>query len=80
MLQIRFRQGGEVFHWHGHQRVVKKLLQTLQLPPWQRYFIPLVYLNTTLVAIPCIGVQDELKAQTGQMGWEIQWQFFVKDS
>ena len=80
VLQIRFRQGGEVFHWHGHQRVVKKLLQTLQLPPWQRYFIPLVYLNTTLVAIPYIGVQDELKAQTGQMGWEIQWQFFAKDS
>ncbi len=75
VLQVRFRQGGETFRWRGHQRVVKKLLQTLQLPPWQRPFIPLIYLNNTLVAIPQIGVQDELRASTGQAGWEIQWQF-----
>lgn len=77
VLQVRFRQGGEIFHWHGHQRVVKKLLQSLQLPPWQRHFIPLIYLNNTLVAIPKIGVRDELRASAGQMGWEIRWQWFT---
>jgi tRNA(Ile)-lysidine synthase len=77
VLQVRFRQGGEIFHWHGHQRVVKKLLQGLQLPPWQRHFIPLIYLNNTLVAIPKIGVRDELRASAGQMGWEIRWQWFT---
>jgi tRNA(Ile)-lysidine synthase len=75
VLQVRFRQGGEKFYWHGHQRVVKKLLQTIPFPPWQRAFIPLIYFNNILVAIPQIGIRDDLRAPTGQAGWEIQWQF-----
>ncbi|EDN68798.1 cell cycle protein MesJ [Beggiatoa sp. PS] len=53
-LQVRFRQGGETFHWHGHQRVVKKLLQTSQLPPWQRNFIPMIYLKNKLMLFPIL--------------------------
>ena len=78
-LQVRFRQGGEIFYWRGHQRMVKKLLQTIPLPPWHRPFIPLIYLNNILAAIPQIGIRDDLRAPAGQAGWEIQWQFPASD-
>ena len=71
-LQVRFRQGGETFRWREHQRVVKKLLQSAQLPPWYRPFIPFIYLENTLIAIPSIGIADGLVAQNGEKGWEIQ--------
>jgi tRNA(Ile)-lysidine synthase len=72
-LQVRFRQGGETFHLRGHQRIVKKLLQAANDPPWQRPFIPLIYCENTLVAIPSIGVADGFVARDGETGWEIQW-------
>jgi tRNA(Ile)-lysidine synthase len=74
-LQVRFRQGGETFYWRGHQRVVKKLLQAAQLPPWHRSFIPLIYFENTLVAIPGIGICEKFVAidGDGERGWEIQW-------
>ena len=70
-LEVRFRQGGETFQWHGHRHFVKKLLQAAQLPPWKRAFIPLIYYQNTLVSIPNIGIADGFVAQ--DMGWEIQW-------
>jgi tRNA(Ile)-lysidine synthase len=72
-LQIRFRQGGEIFYWHGHRRTVKKLLQDKQLPPWQRYFIPLIYLENQLIAIPNIGITDQFVATGKKSGWQIKW-------
>jgi len=71
-LQVRFRQGGEMFRWHGHRRPVKKLLQAAQLPPWQRPFIPLIYLDKTLVAIGNIGIADGFVAGSQEIGWEIK--------
>jgi len=73
LLQVRFRQGGEIFRMRGSRRMVKKLLQTAELPPWQRPFIPLIYFENTLIAIPNIGVADGFVAQEGEMGWKIQW-------
>jgi len=72
-LQIRFRQGGETFHWHGHQRIVKKLLQAAHLPPWQRPFMPLIYIENTLLAMPNIGIADGFVAREGENGRDIQW-------
>jgi tRNA(Ile)-lysidine synthase len=72
-LQVRFRQGGETFRWQGHQRAVKKLLQAAELPPWQRAFIPLIYLENTLLALPQIGIADGFVARNGEKGWAIQW-------
>ena len=70
-LEIRFRQGGEVIRLNKHQRVVKKLLQAAGLPPWQRQFIPLIYLDNILIAIPDIGVADGFI--TEENGWDIKW-------
>jgi tRNA(Ile)-lysidine synthase len=70
-LEIRFRQGGEVIRLNKHQRVVKKLLQAAELPPWLRQFVPLIFLNDVLVAIPGIGVADGFIAE--ENGWNIEW-------
>jgi len=74
-LNIRFRQGGETFHWHGHQRVVKKLLQTAHIPPWIRHYIPFIYNENLLIAIPNIGIADGFLAGEGEIGWKIKWEF-----
>lgn len=74
LLNVRFRQGGEIFRWHGHQRMVKKLLQTAHIPPWIRHYIPLIYNdNNILISIPNIGVADGFLAGEGEIGWEIKW-------
>jgi tRNA(Ile)-lysidine synthase len=72
-LQVQFRQSGEKLQWRGHQREVKKLLQAAQLPPWLREFMPLIYFQNSLVAIPGIGVCDKLTARAEECGWEISW-------
>lgn len=56
ILHVKLRQGGETCYTKGHQRSVKKLLQTAQLLPWLRAFQPLIYYQNILVAIPNITV------------------------
>ncbi len=68
-LQIRFRENGEFFQLHNHKHSVKKLLQTAQIPAWQRPFIPLIYLDDMLIAIPNIGVTDQFIAPAN--GWKV---------
>ncbi len=68
-LQIRFRKSGEIFQWHNHRHSVKKLLQNAKIPPWQRPFIPLIYLDNILIAIPNIGVTDKFVEQGS--GWQV---------
>ena len=72
-LEIRFRQGGEVIRLNKHQRVVKKLLQAAGLPPWQRQFIPLIFIENIVIAIPGVGVADGFLAD--ENGWNIEWNY-----
>ena len=74
-LEIRFRQGGEHIYWHGHHRAIKKLLQSKEIPPWQRPYIPLVFLKERLIAIPNVAVDDTFLAKVGEEGWKIEWDF-----
>ena len=75
-LKIRYRQGGETIRKNGHKRIVKKLLQTAQIPPWKRNYIPLIYNdNNILISIPNIGIADGFMAKKGEIGWEIKWEF-----
>lgn len=73
-LQVRFRQGGEICYWRGHHHEVKKLLQEVHIPPWQRPFIPLIYLEKTLIAIPGIGIFHHVTNSSQDHGWKIQWE------
>lgn len=50
-LEVRFREGGETCARDGCHRPLKKLLQELSVPPWQRPRVPLVYLDGELAAV-----------------------------
>ncbi|WP_019217549.1 tRNA lysidine(34) synthetase TilS [Legionella tunisiensis] len=63
-IEIRFRQGGEVFHWHGQSKQLKKLLQEWQIPPWLRDQIPLVFINGQLAAVIGYAISDSFYGTT----------------
>lgn len=73
---IRFRQGGEHIVIHQQHKSVKKCLQTQQIPPWLRPFIPLLYVDNTLVAIPGVAVCDAWRVTTSEIGIMLQWNWF----
>ncbi len=58
-VQVRFREGGELFNWHGQTKQLKKLLQQWQVPPWQRDSIPLIYIDNCLAAIVGFAISDD---------------------
>lgn len=57
-LEVRFRQGGETFHWHGQTKRLKKLFQQWQIPIWHRDSIPLLYLDDQLVAVVGFAISE----------------------
>ena len=69
-IQVQFRQGGEKLYLRGHSRSVKKLLQQSCVPPWLRPFIPLIYIDEQLVAIPELGMDERLLIEQ-QFKWVI---------
>lgn len=62
-IEVRFRQGGEMFYWHGQTKTLKKLLQEWNIPPWQRDHIPLVYVNGQLAVVVGQAVSDHYFAK-----------------
>ena len=48
---VRFRQGGERLRGHGLSHDLKKLLQSVGVPPWERQRLPLVFSGTELMAV-----------------------------
>ncbi len=63
--QIRFRKGGETCFVYGQHHEVKKLLQEKGVPTWLRAFIPLIYHENILVAIPNVVIADEWRIENG---------------
>lgn len=57
-VQVRFRQDGALFYWHGQTKRLKKLFQQWQIPPWQRDRVPLLYINGKLAAVIGFAVND----------------------
>lgn len=58
-IEIRFRQGGEMFLWHGQRKVLKKLLQQWNVPPWERDRIPLIWIDNELAAVVGFAISDK---------------------
>ncbi len=57
-VEIRFRQGGELFCWHGQTKQLKKLWQQWKIPPWARDQIPLLYIDEVLAAVVGFAIAD----------------------
>lgn len=75
-LRITNRNGGERFKPDGLRptRTLKYLLQEMNMPPWQRMYIPLIYWEDKLACVPGVGVAYGLQAQANEPGLEIVWQ------
>ncbi|MGC1044987.1 tRNA lysidine(34) synthetase TilS [Pantoea agglomerans] len=72
-VSVRFHAQGHV-HLMGRRggREMKKLWQELQIPPWQRERLPLIFYNQTLVCVPTLFITRD-GAATDQQGWQIVW-------
>ena len=75
-LRITNRNGGERFKPDALRptRTLKYLLQALNMPPWQRMYIPLIYWEDKLACVPGVGIAYGLQAQADEPGLEIIWQ------
>ena len=90
-LLLGFRHGGEVIALSpsGKTRELKKLLQEKGIPPWQRDFIPLIYMvgvvgaagvagaekpkKAELIAVPGIGVAKDFTPNKDEKVLHISW-------
>lgn len=74
-VQIKFNQESQKIRLpqKKHSQSIKKLLQQLQIPPWQRPIMPYVYINDKLMAVgdQIISVEFDhlLTADNAQFKW-----------
>lgn len=70
-LQVRFRVGGERCRLPGKRtRPLKKILQDLAIPPWEREQIPLFYDDNKIVGVGELFIcEDYAVTQPDEMGW-----------
>jgi tRNA(Ile)-lysidine synthase len=53
---------------------LKKLLQEVGIPPWERDRLPLLYRDQALLAVVGLGVAADHAAAPGETGWQLVWQ------
>lgn len=75
-LRISNRDGGERFKPNVLRptRTLKYLLQEINMPPWKRQYLPLIYWEDRLACVPGVGIACGLEASPGEAGLEIVWQ------
>ena len=73
VVSVRFQAQGH-FHLLGRSggREMKKLWQEMNIPPWQRERVPLIYYNQTLICAPGLFVTRE-GAANALSGWQAIW-------
>jgi tRNA(Ile)-lysidine synthase len=71
-IEVCFRKGGERLPilQRGHQSL-KILFQEWGIPPWQRSYIPLIYLGEVLIAVVGHYIHPNFKAVDEEMGRSI---------
>jgi tRNA(Ile)-lysidine synthase len=78
-VEVRFRDGGERCRPAGRRctRMLKKLFQEQGVPPWDRGWLPLIYIDGELAAVADLWVCEPFAAREGEHGWLLSWQFSV---
>jgi tRNA(Ile)-lysidine synthase len=74
-LQIAFRQGGERCRIQGrkHSRELKKILQDLKIPTWERAGLPLFYQGSELVGVGALFICEPFAVEDPEeKGWLIE--------
>jgi tRNA(Ile)-lysidine synthase len=75
VITVAFRQGGERCKvvGHAHSTLLKKLLNSVQLAPWLRDRLPLIYVDGELAALGDVAVCDGFHRQQGRQGYVLHW-------
>ncbi len=75
-VEVRLRRGGERCRPQGRNatHTLKKLLQELGVPPWQRDRIPLLYVGDELVAVADRLLCEGFAAGPDAAGWILSWE------
>ncbi len=74
-IVVRPRAGGERIRLGGDRprQALKRLLQSVGMPAWQRDALPLVWCGDALAAVPGIGVDIAFAATAGAPGCDVRW-------
>jgi tRNA(Ile)-lysidine synthase len=74
-VEVRYRCGGERCQLPGQRnhRPLKKLFQEWGVPPWERKYIPLIYLDDELAVVPGHCICQPFLAQAGQDAIMVDW-------
>jgi tRNA(Ile)-lysidine synthase len=72
-LKIKNRQGGESFKPDSKRptKKIKQLLQESDLPPWERDFLPLIFIGDQLASVPNFGVDTKFQTKFKELGLEV---------
>jgi len=75
-VTVRFRQGGERCKLAGraHSKLLKKQLNDLQLEPWLRDRLPLIYVDDQLAALADVAICEGFQVTEAQQGYILRWQ------
>jgi len=67
VVRILPRSGGESAtpNHRRHSTELKKIYQELKVPPWKRTWLPIIYYNNLLVAVPGVFVEQSVMVQDG---------------
>ena len=67
VVRVLARTGGESAtpNYRRHSTELKKIYQELKVPPWERTWLPIIYYNNLLVAVPGVFVEQSVMAQDG---------------
>lgn len=73
-VTIKFRQGAEKISLPGRagRHTLKKLYQEKGVPPWQRNYIPLIYLDNNLAAIADLWISADYFSQS-ESCYQVDW-------
>jgi len=73
VVSVRARQGGEKTtpSYREHSAELKKIYQELNVPPWQRVWLPLIYYDEILVCVPGIFVAKSYQISDDAVVFEI---------
>ena len=74
-VRVSFRRGGERCQPAGrrHHHTLKKLLQEQGVPPWERRWLPLIYIGDRLAAVAGLWVCEPFSTAPGEAGLVIRW-------
>lgn len=73
-VKVAFRQGGEKIQQPNkvHHTTLKHLLQELNIPPWERARLPLIYLDGSLAAVVGVCIDQAFQAESNQAAYDIR--------